>query len=72
MISTDTLAAIEKFTTIVKRAANARSKDIRIDIADATALVTEIANVMTRLALHENAVVKDNANITVSMDGGRF
>ena len=72
MISNDTLVTIEKFTTIVKRSAQARSKDIRIEMTDATALVAELANVMARLAFYENSAVKDSSNITVSMDGGGF
>lgn len=70
MISADTAAAFERFSSTVKRAVKARSKDVRLEIADANLLMTEIANVLAKLVVHENAVATANANVTVRMDGG--
>lgn len=71
MIVTD---AIEKFSEHVKRAAQARSRDIRLDMVDATALVSEIANISARLAVYEHqaAASKFSANTQIYMDGGSF
>ncbi len=72
MISVDTIAAFEKFTSTVKRSTQARSKDIRIDMTDAINLMAEIANVMTRLAVYENASKERLTKTSVQMDGGIF
>lgn len=72
MISTETAAVMERFASKVKRGAQARSKDIRLDMDEATALMAEIANVMARLAVYENATVTDKASLSVQMDGGSF
>jgi hypothetical protein len=72
MISTATTAAIEKFTSIVKRSAQAHSKDIRMEMADATVLMAEIANVMTRLAVYENSTNIKTDSSSVTMQGGSF
>lgn len=72
MISTDTIATFEKFTTQVKRASQARSKDLRLDMVDAVAIVAEIANVVTRLTVPENTAAKEVTTGPAKMDGGKF
>ena len=72
MISSSTTEAIEKFTSMVKRSALARAKDVRIDMVDATLLMGEIANVMARLAVAEHKTVVQNEATTVQVDAGIF
>ncbi len=72
MISPDTAVTFEKFTQNVKRAIQARSKDVRIEINDANLLMTEIANVVARLAVLEHHTAKEATSMSVSMDGGGF
>jgi hypothetical protein len=72
MISTTTTEAIVKFTAMVKRSTQARSKDLRLDMIDATNLMTEIANIMACLIVYQNETVKQNETTSVQMDGGRF
>lgn len=72
MISNATISAIEKFTTMVKRSTLAHAKDIRLDMVDATNLMGEIANVMTRLAVAEHRTVQQHETTTVQMDAGNF
>jgi uncharacterized tellurite resistance protein B-like protein len=72
MISSMTTEAIEKFTTMVRRSMQARSKDLRLDMTDATNLMVEIANLATRLAVYEYETVKRIATTTAEMDGGAF
>lgn len=63
--------AIQRFMDTVKRAAQARSRDIRIEITDATLLATEIAVIMSRLAMLENATAETVARAAPpAMDGG--
>ncbi len=71
-LSLDTIATLEKFITTVKRAVQAHSKDIRLEITDATLLMSEITNILTRLAVYEHSTVKETTNTTVIMDGGSF
>lgn len=72
MISTLTTEAIEKFTTMVKRSAQTRAKEMRLDMVDATNLMAEIANLTTRLAVHENQKLVYHETTTAQMDGGGF
>ena len=57
-------AAIEHYLLTVKRASQARSKDIRLAMADAVALASEISVILAKLAKH------DVAPVAVAMDGG--
>lgn len=68
MSSLDT-HAIEKFFDLVKRAARARSREIRLEFADATILATEIATILSRVATLETKQVQTGK---VTMDGGSF
>lgn len=69
-ISLETIATIEKFTNLVKRASQSKSKDIRMDITDAIALVAELANISTKLAV-TNSQNEVNLN-GVHIDSGKF
>ena len=56
--------AIERYLLTVKRASQARSKDIRMDVTDAIALAAEISIILAKLT-------KDVAQpVSLSMDGG--
>ena len=56
--------AIERYLLTVKRASQARSKDIRLDVTDAIALAAEISIILAKLT-------KDVAlPVSLSMDGG--
>lgn len=72
MISNATTSAIEKFTTMVRRSTQARAKDLRIDMIDATNLMGEIANILARLAVAENKTVQQHETTTVNMDAGNL
>jgi hypothetical protein len=72
MISSETAEIIERFTKKVKRAAQAHSKDIRLDIEDATGLMAEIANIMAQLVVYESAALTARSSANVQMDGGSF
>jgi hypothetical protein len=61
--------AIEKFFDLVKRAAQARSREIRLEMADATILTAEIATVLGRMTSLET---KQGQTGTVTMDAGSF
>jgi hypothetical protein len=58
-------SAIERYLLLVKRAAQAHSKDIRFAMADAVELATEISLVLARLSKPEEPRV-------VAMDGGHL
>lgn len=69
-LSLETIATIEKFTNLVKRASQSKSKDIRMDIIDAISLVTEIANITTKLSVNNS---QNEMNLTgVHIDSGKF
>jgi hypothetical protein len=72
MISPATTVIIDKIANIVKRSAQAHSKDIRLEMTDATMLIAEIANITARLAVLENAENAKVENLSVSMHGGKF
>jgi hypothetical protein len=60
--------AIQQFMDKVKRAAQGRSRELRLEIGDATILAAEIGSLLSRLATLES-----NRPITASaakMDGG--
>jgi hypothetical protein len=58
-------SAIERYLLLVKRAAQAHSKDLRLPMADAVALATEISIALARLSKPEEVNV-------IAMDGGRL
>lgn len=66
-------AAIEHFFALVKRASQARSKDFRMDMADAVVLATEISTLLLIIA-RENDQQKNASSAgiggSVTMDGG--
>lgn len=64
-------AAIERFFTLVKRASQARSKDFRMDMANAVVLATEISTLLLIVA-SENKQKNASSGIggSVIMDGG--
>ena len=76
-VSIETLTTIEQFNKTVNRAIQARSKDVRISIDIAMALVAELSNVMARLAVLETSVATATASLyeevkSHKFDGGRF
>ena len=71
-ISIETQTAIEKFNAVIRRAIQARSKDVRLDISDASILMGELSNVMTRLAVLENGAASAGIADGHQMDGGKF
>ena len=71
-ITLETQAAIEKFNMTVKRAIQSRSKDVRLDLTDATILMGELSNVMSRLAVLENGSATQVVADGHHLDGGKF
>ena len=71
-ISVETQAAVEKFNLMVKRASQARSKEVRLDIADATVLMGELSNILARLAVLENGTATSGMGDGHHLDGGKF
>jgi hypothetical protein len=62
--------AIEQFMELVKRAAQSRSRDVRLALPDATILIAEIAIVMSRLSKLEDTMLNLPASNSAIMDGG--
>lgn len=60
--------AIQRFLILVKRAAQTRSRDVRIEISDAIILTAEIAAVLSRVAALQDSM--EAVPLTVKMDGG--
>ena len=71
-ITLETQAAIEKFNTAVKHAVQARSKDVRLSMDLAVILMGELSNVMSRLAVLENASATQTVADGHHLDGGKF
>lgn len=71
MNSVESMAAIEKFTKLMRHAAQAGSRDIRLPIADATALLAEITN-LAALVVQQQQQQQSKSDKLVGMDGGRF
>ena len=64
------IEAIERFMALLKRAAQANSRDVRIDIKDATILAAELAVVLARAA---SAVPPVNTvSHRLNADAGQF
>lgn len=59
--------AIQHFLDLVKRAAQVRSRDVRVEMSDATILASEIAVLLARLASLEHSLGRTQ---TTAMDGG--
>jgi hypothetical protein len=59
--------AIQRFTDLVKRASQARSRDIRLELGDATILIAEIAVLLSHVTVLQNA---STAGQAVKVDGG--
>ncbi len=66
------LNALETFCDLVKRASRARSRDVRIDIADAVVLSADLTLLIARLAVYETPAVADEHIVAVKVDGGAF
>lgn len=62
--------AIQRFLEATKRASQSRSREVRIDIADAATMATEFALLLNRLALLEHAGQAAQAQQAIAMDGG--
>lgn len=62
---------IERFLLNVKRAAQARAKEMRLDLPDAVTLSSEISMVMARL-LKAELPSGSSDRLTVAADGGAF
>jgi hypothetical protein len=60
--------AIQRFMDAVKRAAQARSRDMRLEVGDATALAAEIGSLLGRLAALE--LNRPAPSRIAKMDGG--
>jgi hypothetical protein len=58
--------AIQRFMDLVKRASHARSRDVRLELADATILIAEIAVLLGHVAALQDAA----AGAPVKVDGG--
>jgi hypothetical protein len=62
---------LQTFCDLVTRASRARSRDVRIDIADAVALSTELTLLIARLAAYETPAVAEHI-VAIKVDGGGF
>jgi hypothetical protein len=60
--------AIERFLDLVKRASQSRSRDVRVEITDATILAAEIGLVLARMAALSDSAL--SAPQVTAMDGG--
>jgi hypothetical protein len=60
--------AITRFMDLVKRSSQARSRDVRLELPDATILIAEIAVLLGRVAVLQDAAA--GAPQSVKVDGG--
>ena len=62
--------AIRHFMDLVKRSSQARSRDVRLELFDATILVAEIAVLLSYVTVLQDAAASVQQNVKV--DGGKL